>query len=231
MAKIVGIAWYEALMSWRRRGLALVVVAFTLALMGLLYALKHMENVPRELTTDFINAMSSGVFPSLWLLLAGVPLVAVESFPYDHRTQTVELLGGLPVSAASYLTGKVLGVCALALLYLTLSAVLVALFGWLLYGVYDLRAYTLLWSYTLLPTTLFAAALAVMLAVGCTTRRQALIIGILIGVPYGVGISIYCLVTEGFAPIHMLETTLFLLANAAGIWLLAWLWLRQREVL
>jgi ABC-type transport system involved in multi-copper enzyme maturation permease subunit len=228
MTKIVGIAWYEMLMGWRRRGLAVVVFAFTIALILLLYGVQHLEGAPRSVATDFMNAMSYGLFPSLWQLLAGIPLIAAETFSYDHRTQTKELLGGLPVSEAAYLTGKILGVCTLLLMYFAISAIIVGVVGWLLYGAYDVKAYLLLWLDTLVPMTLFAAALGVMVAVGCTTRRQGIIAG-MICIPYAVIISIYGLVTGGFAPAIVMQTVFFLLMNTAVIWGLAWFWLRQHE--
>jgi ABC-type transport system involved in multi-copper enzyme maturation permease subunit len=228
MTKLLGIAWYELVMSWRRRGLTIVVLAFTIALGVLLYAVQRLDGVPREVATDFMNALSYGIFPSLWQLLAGIPLVAAETFSYDHRTQTKELLGGLPVSEATYLTGKIVGVCALMLICFAISMFIIGSIGGLLYGTYDLYAYLLLWLDTLVPMTLFAAALGVMVSVGCTTRRQGIIAGMLC-IPYAVIISIYGLVTGSFNPAYILQTCLFLLANAAVIWLMAWLWLRQHE--
>src|SRR5262249_16878291 len=100
--------------------------------------------------------------------------------------------------------------------------------GWLLYGAYDVKAYLLLWLYTLVPMTLFAAALGVMLSVGCVTRRQGIIAGV-ICIPYGVVISIFCLLTNGFVTSNIVQTSLFLLVNAAALWGIAWLWLHQHE--
>mgnify|MGYP000498175062 CR=1 FL=1 len=222
MTKLSGIIWYEALMGWRRRGLAVIVFAYTLAFTALLFAVQRMDGAPPEVVTDFMNALSFGIFPTLWQLIAGAPLVAAETFPYDHRTQTKELLGGLPVSEATYLTGKVLGVCVLLLFCLLISGVILAVVGWVLYGAYDVRAYLLLWGYTIMPMTLFAGSMGTVLAVGCSTRRQAIVAGML-SIPYAIGISIFGLIYGGFAPENIGQTTLFLLGNVAVVWLLAWL--------
>jgi ABC-type transport system involved in multi-copper enzyme maturation permease subunit len=215
-------------MGWRRRGLVVVVGAFTIAFVALLVGIQRLEGAPREVVSDFMNAMSYGVFPALWQLIAGVPLVAAETFAYDHRTQTKELLGDLPVGNATYLTGKVLGVCVVVLGSLIASAFFIGGVGWLLYGAYDVRAYLLLWGYTIVPMTLFAAALGTLLAVGCTTRRQAIMAGML-SIPYAAGISIFGLIFAGFASENIVQTMLFLLANVAVVWLLAWGWMRGRE--
>jgi hypothetical protein len=270
MRQIGAIVRYELLMAWRRRSLPILwilllvgVVAFALIVESSRGAQPFMDQViganapawaqginvvEAANTISLINILIAGmIFYSV-----GVTLMMGEIIPLDRQFKVRELLDTLPLSRTVYLGGKLFSAWAGLLLGIIIVGAISALAIRLILGVYDMRVFLALWVAMLLPSSFLASALSLLASSPFSSRRTAVIVGLVIipvvltlvslGVPSfaGIGALIHPIYALGIllmpgeeAAIEIrsrIVNTLVIYALAVmSIWTLAWLDAR-REV-
>jgi ABC-type transport system involved in multi-copper enzyme maturation permease subunit len=192
--QILGIACTEFRFGFRRGGPVVGMLAISLVVSGSTLFLAYGNKKADELIgNSYIGSganMLAMAWPGyLWLTLVVLPLVCASAIPSDRQLRVQELLTSLPLTAWSYLAGKILGVwailafvgCFALLAHIGLHIALIGPVNWELY----LRL-TLLCG---LPLTFWASALGILIGSILPTRRAALIAGLLIGLvsifPFG----------------------------------------------
>jgi ABC-type transport system involved in multi-copper enzyme maturation permease subunit len=270
MTQLWAIVRYEVLMAWRRRSLPIL---WLLLLVGVVGFSLLIESVNREQpvlqegleqtvadananapewaqgidmaesarTVSLINVLIAG----LVFYTVGVTLMSGETIPLDRQFKVSELLETLPISRTVYLAGKVLGAWAGLLVGTAVVGVIAALAIRLIIGTYDVRVFAALWVGMMVPASLVAAAVSVLLASFVGSRRSAVMIGLII-MPFvlflmtlavtafaGVGAliepiyAIGILLPPGDAAnaeiVNRIRTTLLTYAGVlAFVWALAW---------
>jgi hypothetical protein len=275
MSQIGAMVRYELLMAWRRRSLPIIWILLLAGVVGITLLVENTKraqpitgpmmdggsvtNIPpwaqginiEEATNTLgvINIMIAGmIFYSI-----GVTLLMGEIIPLDSQFKVRELLDTLPLSRTAYLGGKLLSAWAGLLLGIIIVGVICALLMRLILGVYDMRVFLALWVAMLLPSSLVASALSLLASSPFSSRRTAVLIGLLIipfvlflismGVPAFAGIGaliqpIYALgillVPGEAAAIEIRSRIVNTLAVYAlvlmSIWTFAWLNARRSEV-
>ena len=123
---------------------------------------------------------------------------------------------------------------------------------WLIFGAYDVRVFAALWVAMLIPISLLAAALSVLLSSWVSTRRAAVLVGLVL-IPFvmilvtmavpsfaGIGALIEPVYAIGILMMpgdeanaeivsRMINTLALYGLVLAGAWTLTWLGTRQRE--
>ncbi len=185
---------YEMILVWRRRGLLIITLAIlAITTLVLVSSKSQMENgrqqlVQAGLTAEDVREKTTlGLLPTYWgvlftILLITLPIVLVDTIPIDRQTGVRELLDTMPLSNATYLTGKLLGVWAAAL-----SAIVVVMFGsglvwWLVLGPFEISYYLEVWLVGGIPGALINAGMIIFLVIGQAGRRPALLIGIVFSI-------------------------------------------------
>lgn len=274
MNKLGAIARYEILMAWRRRSLPILwilllvgVVTFGLLVANVNREQPVMESAIEQSATVDVPAWAQGIdvvesthtIALINILIAGmvfytigVTLLMGEVIPLDSQFKVRELLDTLPVSRAAYLGGKLLGTWGGLLLGTLIVGAVCAVALWVIVGVYDLRVFIALWVAMLIPTSLIASAMSVLLSSFVRSRRAAVIVGLLIipvvlilvtlAVPSfaGIGALIEPIYAVGILMMpgddanaeivnRMVNTLLIYGLAMAGVWTLAWVADRRRE--
>ena len=274
MNKLGTIARYEIVMAWRRRSLPIVwilllagVVCFALLIAGVNQQQPVLADaVERNMTADApewarnidLN-MATNTLALIQVMIAGmvfntigVTLLMGEVIPLDTQFKVRELLDTLPISRAVYLGGKLFGAWGGLLLGTLLVGVICALALRVIIGVYDLRVFIVLWVAMLIPTSLLAAALSVLLSSFVSSRRAAVMVGLMIipavlalvtlAVPsfagigaliepiYAVGILMLPGDEANAEIVSRIVNTLAIYALAlVGVWTLTWVFASRRE--
>lgn len=178
-------------------------------------------------------------------------MLANETVPLDGQYRTHELLRSLPLSRASYLAGKVLGVWFSLLLVAGIGIVVSAIWFRVNFT-YDFRYFLLLWGALVIPVLFVCGALSVLLTSWLYSRRIAILISLLVlpiallavvaGITTLSGIGIYLdpsYAYYAYVPpdqrstdaVTMLiaTTTVQYAAVLIAAWTFAWAWQRFRE--
>ena len=113
------------------------------------------------------------------LLLFGLPLYVSETIPYDRQYGVRDLLDLLPITAGTYLLGKVLAVWVALLLAITLSGVVAGVISTVVFGALDVGEWANMWLGGFLVMGLLASSISILLAAGQPNRRRALLVGFL----------------------------------------------------
>ena len=122
------------------------------------------------------------------LIVLLLPLTLSELIPLDRQYGVRELLNALPLTANLYLAGKLLSVWPLLFIGLVLAALLSGALAWLQNGPYHVGILASFWITGLLPLALFSSLVAVMLSAGQSSRRRAILTGLL-AIPVGLAAS------------------------------------------
>jgi ABC-type multidrug transport system permease subunit len=191
---------YEWLMGWRR-GTYRVVLVSALLFPQMLYLLGYLFGP----LADESLAVGLGRFPELVLLLRTdtavianittlvlivllLPLTLSELIPLDRQYRMREILDALPLTPNLYLIGKLLSVWPILLTGLLLAALLSGVLAWLQHGPYHVGTLATFWITGLIPLALFTSQAAVMFSAGQSSRRRAILTGLL-AVPFSVTAS------------------------------------------
>ena len=276
MMKLSTMVRYEVLMAWRRRSLPILWILLLAGVIG--FALL-VNNVNREspVMDQAIQASASDANALPWtqgvdlvvamhtlalinvliagmvFYMVGVTLLLGEVIPLDRQFKVRELLDTLPISRAMYLGGKVLSAWAGLLLGIVAIGVICALALRLIFGAYDVRVFVVLWVSLLVPQTLIAALLSVLCASFVSSRRSAVLIGLLV-VPFVLILAFTTVVAFAGAgaliePIYslgillkpgeatnseivnrMVDTLIHFVVIGAAVWTVVWGWGRVREM-
>lgn len=183
-SKIMGIAYYEFRMQWRRRGL--VVITLALLVMMLLPALiirtelGNRADLDAESAAVFSDGVSGLVWGPLGVVLAMImPLVLADIIPRDKQLGMRELIDTIPISSATYLTGKLLGGWISVLASMGCLLLIVGSIWWFFIGHYDLVIFFEPWLVGGVPMVLINIGLIIMLAAGQRNTRSAVVVGLL----------------------------------------------------
>ncbi len=187
-SQMAGIARYEFVLQWRRRGL--VVLAGGLLAMLLLGSLLFSRasrqsqfssgDGPRPRISQ--TTMSGSWLAVFLVITLFVPILAAETLPLDRQHGVRELLDSLPVRPGTFLAGRLLGLWAAVLAALGAVALVDALTGRLLHGPLGLGRYVAVWAGSLVPLALFLSAAGMLLAAPLPGRRAAGLAGIALGI-------------------------------------------------
>jgi ABC-type transport system involved in multi-copper enzyme maturation permease subunit len=199
MSKLGAIVRYEVLMAWRRRSLPILALLLFVGLVG--FSLLVANNPrQREMMASFAASGQLYVINTLLLInvlvagmiaySVGAALMTSETIPLDRQFKVRELLDTLPISRATYLGGKLLGVWSGLLLGWGVMGVIAAGALYLIFGAYDLRVFALLWLLLPLPAGLVAGALSTLAAALVSSRRMALLIGLAV-FPFSFYLTVY----------------------------------------
>jgi hypothetical protein len=265
MRQISAIVRYELLMAWRRRSLPILWILLLAGVVGFAFIIKNSSGtqpVVDSMSTDAnapaweqgINvAEATNTFTLITIMIAGmifysvtVTLMMGEIIPLDRQFKVRELLDALPLSRTAYLGGKLFSAWAGLLLGIIIVGAISALAFRLILGVYDMRVFLATWVAMLLPSSFVASALSVLAASVFSSRRAAVLAGLVIipvvltlvslGVPSfaGIGALIQPIYSLGILLVPGEATSLEIrnrIVNALGIyavilisvWTLAWI--------
>lgn len=133
------------------------------------------------------------------LLIIMLLLMSAETIPLDKHYRVRELLNTLPLSRATYLGGKLLAIWLGLLGGIILCALLYMPIAQGRFGTFDVSAYLRLWAVMLLPASIFASGLSVLAASGVSTRRTAVLVGLVL-VPIGIFVFVFVILAV-FTPL------------------------------
>ncbi len=266
---------YEVLMAWRRRSLPILWVLLLVGVIGFALLVEN-SNRDTPIMDQAIGRTINGSSAPEWaegidlvtathtialinILMAGmifytvsVGLLLAEIIPLDRQFKVRELLDTLPISRATYLSGKLLSAWSGLLIGMIGVGAICALAIYLIIGTYDLRVFVALWVALLLPQSFVTAALSVLAAAFVGSRRAAVLVGLVV-MPFvltlaagsavafaGAGALIEPIYSIGILLVPSAETYAVIvermtnaLALIAGVtlatWLVVWGWLRARE--
>jgi hypothetical protein len=182
---------YEWLMGWRRGTQRVVLVSALLfpqmlALVGYLFGpltdgstAVSLSGWPEVLLLQSTGAAVLANIATLVLIVLLLPLTLSELIPLDRQYRTREILKALPLSPNLYLAGKLLSVWPALLIGLLLAALLSGALAWLQNGPYHVGTLVTFWLTGLIPLALFSSLMAVMLSAGQSSRRRAILTGLL----------------------------------------------------
>ncbi len=189
-----GMIRYEMILLWRRRGLLVVTLAMLVISALILASSKsRIEETRQQLlqaalpADDILKLLTLSLLPTYWAamfvtLMLTYPVMLVDTIPIDRQTSVRELLDTVPLTNATYLTGKLLGVWAA-----TTCAALVVMIGagllwWLLIGPFEIAYYLEVWFVASIPTSLINSGMIIFLVIGQPSRRRAILVGIVFSI-------------------------------------------------
>lgn len=130
---------------------------------------------------------------SMMILMFATPVFMTEVIPRDQQYNVRPVLDSTPLTLTTYLTGKVLSVWLNLGKIMLITLVICAVVSWGLFGAFDVTLYLLACVAAFIPACLFAGALGVLVPAAATTRRRAMLVGILllplVGYAYFLAIS------------------------------------------
>ncbi len=274
MSKVGAMLRYEFLMAWRRRSLPILwllllvgVITFALLMRSVNQESPVYNDVAQVLTNADAPEWAQGINPVVAshtitlgnLLIAGmifytvgVVLLMAEVIPLDRQFKVRELLDTLPLSRATYLSGKIVSAWAGLLIGTVLVGMIAAPLVWLIIGAYDLRVFAALWIAMLLPESFGAAALTILAASFAGSRRAAVLVGLAV-MPFALVLAFSSVISFAgvgalIEPIYAVsimlqpgaesnaviaERIINALALFVGVtltaWVVVWGWMRVRE--
>lgn len=182
LAQLSGMIRYEFKMHWRRRALLVVMLSITLIVLSALVfsGFEPLVDDPAFTQDEIDQALSLTVMLVTWLpmsviLIFILPVALADTIPLDRQHGVDELINSTPLTPATYLTGKLLGVWLATLAGLTAVMVIITVAWWVQVGGFDLRLYLEIWLVNALSITVMNGGLGVLLAVAQPNRRRAVI--------------------------------------------------------
>jgi hypothetical protein len=225
MSQLIAIIKYELIMQWRRRGLLVLFAASVTGSLGILLLMSGSGASSPLISVDTQVFLLTTIAGNI--IAAGIPVIAAEAIPLDRVYHMDDILHSTSVSHLTYLLGKLVSVELIVAGGMIVSAVVMGVVIYSVFGAFSLPLYSMVWLVGILPMALVGAGLGVLLAVGCNTRRSALMVGL--------GVMVYCIAlyelsfvlpTVAQQPITVIPVGAVNLVIAV---LLAWGWLRWQE--
>jgi ABC-type transport system involved in multi-copper enzyme maturation permease subunit len=193
LAQLVAIIRYE-LVLLRRQRLLIGVILSTIALplvMVVLFGQGNVEEIQRtwitsggiatdaalQVTTRYAVTYSAMALYMITLLI--LPVISADVIAKDQQHGVRELLDGLPLTAGTYLGGKVLSWWASVAIGLVIALVAVGAGLRVLMGPYHVDQFALAWIAIGWGIGLVNSTLSLLLAAGQPTRRRAIIVGVI----------------------------------------------------
>jgi ABC-type transport system involved in multi-copper enzyme maturation permease subunit len=179
--QIWGIAYYELLMHWRRRGLLVVTLAmFAVSTLPVLLMRGEMRS-RAALGPAGMATYTQNVTTLHWAVVGGVlfaimPFLFADAIPRDRELGVAELLNTVPLSRYAYLLGKMSGAWLSALSSLLLLAVVCDLIWWFVIAPFDLAGYLPIWIIGGVFMILINVGIIVPMTAAATNGRIAILI-------------------------------------------------------
>lgn len=191
LARLGAMLRYEWLMGWRRGTQRLVLISVLLFpqmlyLIGCLFGplmdeslVTSLSRFPELMLLLRTDAAVLANITTLLLIVLLLPLALSELIPLDRQYRVREILAALPLTPNLYLAGKLLSVWLTLLIGLILAALVSGALAWLQDGPYQAGTLAMFWIVGLIPLALFSAQAAVMFSAGQSSRRRAILTGLL----------------------------------------------------
>ena len=269
VAQLWGMMVYEFKMHWRRRALLIIVLA--IFFMTTVSVLLIGGNLPVALNLPGASANGSAsqqvmnfavvfiTWAPIGVTLAFVlPIAVADTIPLDRQRGVSELLNSLPLSPATYLTGKLFGMWSACVIGISAILLLVGTVWWLRVGSFDLSPYVTMWLFGAVAQIVLCGSVGVLIAAGQPSRRRAIVAAVvLLAIAFNFGgfqagslitylspmrapILAYFLSNPsmgslglanqfGFEFQDVLVTIGFGLGEIVLLWLAVWFWMRRRE--
>lgn len=188
LSQLGGMVRFEVLMQ-RRQRMLMVVMLSTIVLpitMYVLFGQRNAEEVQRtwiasggisteaalQVTTRYATIYAAMGLYMITLLI--LPVVAADVIVKDRQHGVREVLDSLPLTAGTYLAGKVLSWGAAVTIGLIVALVLTSAALWLLIGPYHVATFAAAWLAIGWGIGVVNSVISMLLASGQPTRRRAI---------------------------------------------------------
>lgn len=181
-AQLRGMIWYEFRMHWRRRTLAVLLLAFmAITIVSVLILSSSLTQMGVTADETFRPYISAYAVLAAWMPLSVglalvLPVMVADTIPLDRQYHVRDLLDSLPVPRAVYLAGKLFGLWAVLLASLTAALTITALIWLVGVGAFDARAYIEMAVVGAVSLALMNGGLGMLAAVGQPSRRRAIVL-------------------------------------------------------
>lgn len=181
-AQLRGMIWYEFRMHWRRRTLAVLLLAFmAITIVSVLILSSSLNQMGVTADETFRPYISAYAVLAAWMPLSVglalvLPVMVADTIPLDRQYHVRDLLDSLPVPRAVYLAGKLFGLWAVLLASLAAALTITALIWLVSVGAFDARAYIEMAVVGAVSLALMNGGLGMLAAVGQPSRRRAIVL-------------------------------------------------------
>ncbi len=181
-AQLRGMIWYEFRMHWRRRTLAVLLLAFmAITIVSVLILSSSLTQMGVTADETFRPYISAYAVLAAWMPLSVglalvLPVMVADTIPLDRQYHVRDLLDSLPVPRAVYLAGKLFGLWAVLLASLAAALTITALIWLVSVGAFDARAYIEMAVVGAVSLALMNGGLGMLAAVGQPSRRRAIVL-------------------------------------------------------
>jgi ABC-type transport system involved in multi-copper enzyme maturation permease subunit len=188
VSQLGGIVRYEILMQ-RRQRMIIVVMLSAIALPIIMYVLfgqRNAEEIQRTWITSGgisteaalqVTTRSATLYAAMSLYMITLlilPVVAADVIAKDRQYGVREVLDSLPLTAGTYLAGKVLSWGASVMIGLAIALFVTGAALWLLIGPYHVTTFAAAWLAIGWGIGVVNSVISMLLAAGQPTRRRAL---------------------------------------------------------
>jgi pimeloyl-ACP methyl ester carboxylesterase len=193
LAQLGAMVRYELLMSWRRGTLRAVLLSI-LVFPQMFYLINYVFGSADGPTTVNLTMWPAAVLlmgtdeaimaniTTLVMIILLLPLMLAELVPLDRQYRVREIVDTLPITRSIYLAGKLLSVWPTIAIGMALSALLSGVLTWTQNGPFHIGVLAAFWITGLIPLALFTAQMSVMLPAGQSSRRRAILMGLVASV-------------------------------------------------
>jgi hypothetical protein len=115
---------------------------------------------------------------TLVMVVLALPILLAELVPLDRQYRVREIVDALPLSPNIYLAGKMLSIWPIIAIGLALSALVSGALSWFHSGPFHIGVLAVFWIAGMIPLSLFASQMGVMLAAGRSSRRSAVVMSL-----------------------------------------------------
>ena len=181
-AQLLGMVRYEFKMHWRRRTLAVLLLAFmSITIVSLLIFLGSVQQFGSRAEAAFTPYVSAYAVLAAWMPLSVglalvLPVMVADTIPLDRQYGVRALLDSLPLPRAVYLAGKLFGLWAALLISLFGTLAITALVWRVSVGAFDARPYLEMGVVGAGALALMNGGLGLLAAVGQPSRRRAIVL-------------------------------------------------------
>ncbi|MCP5100908.1 MAG: hypothetical protein GY943_35600 [Chloroflexi bacterium] len=203
LLQISGIVRYEIKRHWRRKGLAMAMIIWLVAIVwgtslfnGPVFFQPSAALVARSpliqhaSTTLDILIAAGGI--SAGFAIFTLPVMVADTIPVDRNLGTPEWLYAAPLRQSTYLLGKLLGVWTAVFIGIAFIAIVSGIVHYATLGPYDIPSFAKMWLVSITLIALFVSGMATLLTAPFKSRRWAMFIGI------AIAISCYIYLMPGF---------------------------------
>ncbi len=188
ISQILGMIRYEFILQWRRR--APLVLMLAMSVIPIISSFSTRENI-QNLRTLFESQMSAheinvavtkSMLPVTWapifiVLLVLLPIITADAIPKDRAHGVRELLDSLPITPATYLTGKLTSMWVAMLAGVLASMLVVGLVWFGVIGPFAVGLYLETFILGAASLVVMNAGLTTLLAARQPTRKRAYLVG------------------------------------------------------